>query len=144
VLQFTAQRGHRKPASRLGLENPESFESTAVEAAITRQQRVRLKKSMCPDEQVRHDSEPACPGLTSEIPPKSPGLCGGVLGNGLESDAEEVEGFVKRCIGLEMCANLSLDDFARDESAGVVSTSQGLARPLSVDGVGSQNIQKDG
>jgi hypothetical protein len=99
---------------------------------------------MCPDEQVRHDSEARSPGLASEIAPKPPGLCGRVPGNRLESDAEEVEGFGKRRVRLEMCANLGPDDFAHDESAGVVSTSQGLARPLSVDGVGSQNIQKDG
>ena len=99
---------------------------------------------MCSYEQVRHDPEARSPRLASEIAPKPPGLCGRILGNRLESDAEEVEGFGKRRIRPEMCANLSPDDFARDESAGVVSTSQGLARPFSVDGVGSQNIQKDG
>jgi hypothetical protein len=128
----------------LRLEDPQSFESTAVEAAIAGQQSVRLKKGMCSDEQVRHDPEARSLGLAAEIAPESSGLCGRVLGNRLESDAEEVEGFGKRRIRLEMGANLSPDDFARDESAGVVSTSQGLARPLSVDGVGSQNIQKDG
>jgi len=130
--------------SRLGLEDPESLESAAVEAAIAGQQSVRLKKSMGPDQQVRHDPEARGPGLASEIAPKPPGLCGRVLGNRLESDAEEAEGFGKGRIGPELCADLSPDDFARDQSAAVVSTSQGLARALSVVGVGSQNIQKDG
>ena len=67
------------------------------------------------------------PGLASEIAPKFPGLCGRLLGNRFESDAEEVEGFGKCRIRLEMRANLCPDDFARDESAGVVSASQSLA-----------------
>ena len=130
--------------SRLWLDDPQTFESTAIEAAVTGQQCVRLKKSVCSDEQVRHDPEARSSGLASEIAPKSPGLCRRLLGNRLESDAEEVEGFGKCSIRLEMCANLSPDDFAGDESASVVGAPQGLARILSVDRVGSQNIQKDG
>lgn len=99
---------------------------------------------MCSDEQICDDPEARSPGLASEIAPKLPGLCRRALGNRIESDAEEIESLGRCRIRLEMCANLSPDDFARDESAGVVGPSQGFARALSVDGVSSQNVQKDG
>lgn len=128
----------------LRLQYPQSLESAAVEATIAGQQGVGLNECMRADKQVRNDSKPRRPRLLTEFTPKSSGLRRCILGNRFESDAEEVQGFGKRRIGLEMCPNLSPDDLARDECASVVRNSQCFARSFSMDWVGSQNIQKDG
>jgi len=78
---------------------------------------------MCPNKQIRHDSEACRTGLTTELAPEFSCLRGCVLGNRLKSDAEEVQVFCKRSIALEMCANLGPDDLARDECTGVVRSS---------------------
>ncbi len=129
---------------KLRIEDPKSLESIAVEPAIAGEQRISLEESMRADEQIGDDPDTRCAWLPSEIAPKAARPCGCVLGNRLESDAEQVERFGERGIGREMSANLGPDDLASNESTRVVSNSQGLTRLLSVDWIGSQNIQKDG
>ncbi len=136
--------GSDRTACPLWRDDPKSLESLTVEATIASKQGIALSESVGTNEQVCYDSEPRSTGCTSEIPPESPGLCSGLLGNWLELDSEQIEGFVERSLRLKMSSNFSPDDVTRNERTGVVGESQCLARSGSVDRVGTQNIQKNG
>ncbi|MEA2236720.1 MAG: hypothetical protein QOC81_1444 [Thermoanaerobaculia bacterium] len=102
-----------------------------------------MKKSVSSHKQVRDDSQSRGTSLTPEIAPKSSCHRRRVHRDRIELNTKESESFGKGIVGLEMCPHLGPDDFAGNESTGVVSLTEGFSRFPAVNGVGAQNIQKD-
>lgn len=96
------------------------------------------------DEQIRYHSDSRGPAFAAELTPELSRFRGRVIEDRLKADTKQFHGFGKLRIALEMCANFSPDDLASDECSGVVRSAQSLARPLPMNAVSAQNIQKDG
>gem|GEM_PF-4602837 len=129
---------------RLRHGDPQTLESAPVEASVTSQQSIALNERMGADQQIRHDSDPRSAAHAPELTPELSRLRGRVIENRLEADTKQFHGFRELRIGLEMSANFSPYDLARHERSSVVRSAQRLPRPLPMNRVGAQNIQKDG